>query len=114
MINDSNSATSPPHKALRWVLFAILISPLLFYWIYSIWLNPSQNYFTNDAEFPHFMNSLVVFKDGRYGYIDHPGTPVRSWDDRAAMYPFTKDSPGGFVSYYLQEPGRFLMLPISC
>ena len=56
------------------------------------------------------MNSLAIFKNGRYGYIDHPGTPVQVVGTilLGGMYPFTKDVPGGFVSYYLREPGRFL------
>ncbi len=110
MSNSLDRTARTNNKTLHWILFGVLISPLLFYWVYSIWLNPSKNYYTNDAEFPHFMNSLAVFKGGRYGYIDHPGTPVQILGTviLGIMYPFTKDAPGGFVTYYLQEPGRFL------
>jgi hypothetical protein len=97
-------------KLLPWLLFAVLISPLFYYWIYCIWINPSPNYYTNDAEYPHFINSLAVFKEGgRYGFIDHPGTPVQVIGTviLGILYPFTKNAPDGFVAALLKEPGRF-------
>jgi len=110
MSNSSSTAPRLFSTSLRWILFAALIAPLLYYWIYAIWINPSANYYTNDAEFPHFMNSLAPFKGGRYGYIDHPGTPVQILGTvlLGFMYPFARNAPGGFVFHVLEEPGRFL------
>jgi hypothetical protein len=90
----------------------LFIAPLFFFWIYSIWINPSNNYYVNDAEFPYFVNSLAVFKGGTYRYVDHPGTPVEVLGSGilALTYPFLSSAPNGFVFYHLQNPGVFFNL----
>lgn len=91
---------------------AFFIAPLLFYWVYSLWINPSKNYYINDAEFPYFVNSLAVFKGGTYRYVDHPGTPVEIIGSiiLGLTFPFLTNTPNGFVFHHLQDPGLFFSL----
>ena len=97
-------------KILQAVLLVVFISPLLCYWIYSIWLNPSRNFYTNDAEFPYFINSLAVFKGQGYRYVDHPGTPLEVIGTvfLGVSYPFIASASQSFVAYQLAHPDFFL------
>lgn len=90
-------------------LSASFFIPLVFYWVYSFWIAPSENYYTNDAQFPYFMNSLAVYDGGSYQYVDHPGTPVEILGTVliGITYPFLANTPNGFIFHHLQNPGIF-------
>lgn len=90
----------------------LYIAPLFFFWVYGIWIDPSKNYYVNDAVFPYFINSLAVFDGGTYRYVDHPGTPVEILGSiiLALTYPFLNNTPNGFVFYHLQNPELFFSL----
>ena len=97
-------------KILSFVVAFLFSAPLLYYWIYAIWVSPSQNFYTNDAEFPYFMNSLAVFKGGTYTYIDHPGTPLEEIGTAilSISYPLIGKDRQEFILYHLQNPDIFL------
>ena len=91
-------------------MLAVFALPLLAYWAYAAWINPSHNYYTVDTEFPYFLNSLSVFKGGNYTYADHPGTPLEEIGTAilAVSYAMRGQTAADFVTYELQNPGRFL------
>lgn len=90
-------------------LFLLFFIPLLWYWMYSFWIVPSKNYYTNDAQFPYFVNSLAIYNGGSYQYVDHPGTPVEVLGTVliGITYPFLANAPNGFSFYLLQHPDIF-------
>ncbi len=97
----------------RWqsaVVLAVFLLPLLAYWIYAIWINPSHNYYVVDTEFPYFLNSLAVFKGGSYTYADHPGTPVEEIGTAilAMQYVLRGQAPAAFIASEVGNPGSFL------
>lgn len=104
---SSERGRSRRRSAAVLLLFAL---PLLSYWVYAIWINPSHNYYTVDTEFPYFLNSLAVFKGGSYTYSDHPGTPLEEIGTAilAVQYVFRGQSTADFISSELQNPGNFL------
>ncbi len=104
--NLSNASTK------KYLLIILFTAPLLFYWVYCMWVNPSQNYYTNDAQFPYFINSLAIFKGGEYKYVDHPGTPVQIIGTAliGLTYPFLSNAPDGFIFYHLKNPDLFFSL----
>src|SRR5574341_2592619 len=99
-----------PTKLYPMVILPVFALPLLCFWVYFIWVNPSENHYTVDTEFPYFLNSLAVFKGGSYTYTDHPGTPLEEIGTTilAVTYPFLATTPEGFISFHLQNPGVFL------
>lgn len=99
-------------KRKKYFPLILFVAPLFGFWIYSMWVNPSRNYFVNDAVFPYFLNSLSVFKGETYRYVDHPGTPVEVFGSilLGLTYPFLINTKDGFVLYHLQNPNLFFSL----
>ncbi len=109
-MRNHSLSESPPAKLRPMVILIVFALPLLYFWFYCIWVNPSENHYTIDTEFEYFLNSLAVFKGGSYTYVDHPGTPLEEIGTiiLGATYPFLANVPEGFISFHLQNPGIFL------